>query len=416
MPRVTPSTVRRSPARRRCALAGMTALLLSGCATAPLEAARENFRRGRLAQAEQALTSEDARKAEKDRVLILMERGTIRQAAGQYDESSRDWIDAAEHAKKLETYSVSKGAASFVVNDSVQAFRGAPYERTLLHAMTALNHFAVTNWDDAAVEARRLIETAAAPAREGFPEDAFSYYVAGLALEMIDDPSNAALLYRKAAAVAPPGIRVDDASGRIGPRAPGETNAPAVPMPRPPAPAGWTHELVCFVLLGHAPPGGADMSKRWHGPPGGHAEIRIGGVTAGRSYPLADVAWLAARTDLRLAGIRAAKTATRVVLKEVIAESVAQSSHNDALGDLIRLLLIGLLEQPDIRRWETLPGMLQVARVPCPPDLANVEVVLRAPTGAELRSIAISRPLAHRRTLWVGFVRDLPTPAPALPR
>lgn len=416
MLRVPPIAVRRGPARRPCACAGLAVLLLSGCATVPLEAARENFRRGRLTQAEQALTSEEALKAGKDRVLVLMERGAIRQAAGRYDASSRDWIDAAEQARKLETYSVSKGAASFVVNDSVQAFRGAPYERILLHAMTALNHFAVANWDDAAVEARRLIETASAPAKEGFPEDAFSYYVAGLALETIDDPSNAALLYRKAAAVAPPGIRVDDATGRVAPGSPAATHAPVVPLPRPPAPAGWTHELVCFVLLGHAPPGGADMSQRWRGTPGGHAEIRIGGVTAGRSYPLTDVAWLAARTDLRLAGIRAAKTATRVVLKEVIAESVAHSARSDALGDLIRLILIGLLERPDIRRWETLPAMLQVARVPCPPDLSDVEVVLRAPTGAELRSMTISQPLAHRRTLWVAFVRDLPTPPPAPPR
>ncbi len=412
MSRVTSSIARRRPARRMGAAAGFAAVLLSGCATAPLEAARENFRRGRLAQAEQALTTEDALKAEKDRVLVLMERGTIRQAAGHYDDSSRDLIDAAEHARKLETYSVSKGAASLVVNDSVQAFRGSPYERTLLHAMTALNHFAVTNWDNAAVEARRLIESAAAPAKEGFPEDAFSYYVAGLALEMIDDPSNAALLYRKAAAAAPAGIRVDDTSGRVGTRAPGETNAPAAPLPRPRAPAGWTHELVCFVLLGNAPPGGADMSDRWHGTPGDHAEIRIGGVTAGRTYALADVAWLAARTDVRLAAARAGKTAARVVIKEIIAESVAQSTDNDALGDLIRLILIGILEQPDVRRWETLPRTLHVARVPCPPNLKDVEVVLRAATGAELRSVTINQPLARRRTVWVTLLRDLPNPAP----
>ena len=132
MPRENPIDVRRPPAWRTGAAAGAAVILLSGCATAPLEAARDHFRRGRLAEAETALLTDTAVQAEKDRVLVLMERGTVRQAAGRYGESSRDWIAAAAEAEKLETYSVSKGAASLVVNDSVQAFRGAPYERTLL--------------------------------------------------------------------------------------------------------------------------------------------------------------------------------------------------------------------------------------------------------------------------------------------
>lgn len=412
MPRVTPIDARRPAAWRAAVAGGLAALGLSGCATAPLDAARDHFRRGRLAEAETALLADAAVQAEKDRVLVLMERGTVRQAAGRFDESSRDWIAAAAEAEKLETYSVSKGAASLVVNDSVQSFRGAPYERTLLHSLTALNHFAVANWDHAAVEARRTIEATAALAKAGFPEDAFSYYVAGLALEMTDDPSNAALLYRKAAAAAPAGILVDEKSGRVGPRPPAATNAPPPALPRPAAPAGWTHELVCFALLGHAPSGGSTMADRWYGTPDAHVEIRIGGRSAGRSYPLADVARLAAQTDARLAALRVAKTATRVVLKEVIAESVAQTTDNDALGDLIRLVLIGLLERPDIRRWETLPRALHVARVPCPPDLRDAEIVVRAPGGAELRALSVSPPLARRRTTWVTFVRDLPTPPP----
>jgi hypothetical protein len=410
MPRVTSITALRPPGRPGAVAGFAAALLLSGCATAPLEAARGHFHRGRLAEADQALLTKEATEARKDRVLVLMERGTIRQAAGRYPESSQDWIDAAEEVRRLETYSLSKGAASLVINDSVQEFRGAPYERTLLHSLTALNHFAVSDWDHASVEARRTIEATDAPAKEGFPEDAFSYYVAGLALELIDDPSNAALLYRKAAAVAPPGILIDDATGRVGPRPPAQTNAPAAPLPRPPAPAGWTHELVCFVLLGHGPAGGIDMADRGLGAAGGFAEIRIGGTTAGRSYPLADVAWLAAQTDRRLAAIRVAKTVTRVVAKEVIAESVAQSTGNDALGDLIRIVLIGLLERPDIRRWETLPRTLHVARVPCPPDPGNVEVVIRSPHGAATGAAARASPITRRRTTWVTFVRELPGP------
>ena len=406
-------TISRGRRVARAAAAGAAFSLLTGCASVPFEAARENFHRGRLDRAESALAENEPAPDDRDRVLFLMERGTIRQAEGRYADSSADWIAAADRIRQLETYSVSKGAASLVVNDSVQPFRGAPYERALLHAMTAINHFAVANWDNAAVEARRIVDSVDPAVQEGFPSDAFTYYVAGSALELIDDPSNAALLYRKAAAAAPTGVRIDDATGRIALLPPGVTNAPAAFPPRPP---GWTGDLICFVMLGRAPDGATDYAPAWSAYGATHAEIRIGGTTAGRSVPLADIAWLAAQTDRRVAALKLAKTAARVAIKEVIAESAAQSAGNDAVGDLVRMLLIGLLEHPDLRRWGTLPRSLQVARVPCPPNLRDFEVVLRASTGAELRSIVIAAPLARRRTTWVSFYRDLPAAPSTAPQ
>lgn len=407
-----------SPSRwLQSAAAGAVLVFAAGCSTPSIEAARENFYRGRLPQAYSVLAKEEPAEEHIDYVLYMMERGMILHASGRWEDSSVDWIAASDRLTQLETYSVSKGAASLVVNDSVQPFRGAPYERTLLHAMTALNHFGVANWDDAAVEARRIIAASLIAEKEGYPADAFSYYVAGTALQMIDDPSNAALLYRKAAAAAR-SVRIDDATGWIEPRPPGATNDPPdKPVVRPPAPAGWTGELICFVMIGRSPSGYLAQSPGWSGQGAGHAEIRVGGAVVGRSYPLGDVAWLAMQTERRLAAVKAAKTAARVVLKEIIAESASKSAGNDAVGDLLRLLLIGFFESPDIRRWETLPRALHVARVPCPPNLDSFEVVFRFPSGAERRSIAVASPLAGRRSTWVSFVRDLPPPPPApLPR
>ena len=140
----------------RTLAATAAAAVLAGCASAPLDSARMDFRQGQLARAEETLVKKADEVQPKDRVLHMMERGTIRQARGHYEDSSHDFIAAADRIRELETYSASKGVASLVVNDTVQDFRGAPYERTLLHAMTALNHFAVTNWDNAAVESRRM--------------------------------------------------------------------------------------------------------------------------------------------------------------------------------------------------------------------------------------------------------------------
>ena len=82
----------------------------------------------------------------------------MRLFSGQYEKSARDYIAAADELERLETYSVSKGTATWVVNDTVQDFRGTPYERTLLHAFTAKDHLAMANWDDAAVEARDVVD------------------------------------------------------------------------------------------------------------------------------------------------------------------------------------------------------------------------------------------------------------------
>ncbi|MCX7818063.1 MAG: hypothetical protein N2652_02475 [Kiritimatiellae bacterium] len=385
-------------ARRVAAIAG-AALLAGGCATTPLEAARENYRLGRYDRADTVLSADPA-EGDRDRVLVLMERGMIRHRAGRYEESSRDWIAAAERSAQLETYSLSRGAASWVVNDTVHSYRGAPFERTLLHSLTALNHFALARWDEAGVEARRTIDALDAAERDGFPRDAFSAYVAGVALELLDDPSNAQLLYRRAADAAPPGVAVDAATGRLGPRA-ASTNdppSPAEPLPR----AGWTGELICFVLLGELMPAAGGIFR----PSPGYVDIRIGGHPAGRSWPLADVAVLSALTEERLAAMRAAKTVARVMLKDVIAGVIEDSTNNSGLGDLVRLIWIGLLERPDLRRWETLPRSLQVARVRCPPRWEPIEVVYRAANGATLGTVTIAAAPPRRRDRFVMLVHD----------
>ena len=75
----------------------------------------------------------------------------------------------------------------------------------------------------------------------------------------------------------------------------------------------------------------------------------------------------------------------------------------------MRLILVGILEQPDLRRWETLPRWLQVARVPCPADLTSFDVVFKNHQGVTTRTVSVTEPLARRRNTFVSYCRDLPT-------
>ena len=391
---------------RPVGLVVLTALILCGCATPALDSARHNFYAGQYGKANETLDS--AKVPENNAVLFNMERGTVRLFTGRYLNSAKDYVAASDQLDKLETYSVSKGTASWVVNDSVEDFRGAPYERTLLHAFTAKDHLAMANWDDAAVEARRIIKTLDPAVRGDYPEDAYSRYMAGFCLEMIDDDSNAAIQYQKASARLS-GIRVDAHTGHIIP-APdklADTNsAGGFTEPAPSNEKPWPHELVCFVLLGRSAAGSDAWEQDWNPGQPMYAEIYCKGELLGRSYNLADTVELAFTTDQIEAVRKMIKTVGRVIVKEAIADSL-ESNNNELLGELVRFVLIDLLERPDVRRWETLPRWLQVARVPCPPDIRSFDVVLKTSNGITVRTLHIDKPITQRRNTFVSFCRDI---------
>lgn len=406
--------MRLNAAGSRGALLVCLGFLLSGCATHRLNSARNDFYAGRYNEAEERLVTD--RIPKRDRVLFLMERGTIRQAMGDYEGSSKDFIEAYDLLVELETYSVSRGAGSLVINDNIRDFVGAPFERTLLHALTAQNHLSQGDWDNAAVEARRIIQSLDEDHRKNYPDEPYSRYIAGLALELIDDPSNAALQYRTANDLLPH-VNIDPDTGRLA-RAPppADTNATHVahnawpdppPEPERAVDEDWTHELVVFLQLGRSPRGGNTIGSTAYRASPYYAEIHAGGNYLGRSQLVSDIARLKAETERIRAVREAAKTISRIAIKEGIAIAV-ESNNNQLAGDLTRLVLIGLLEQPDVRRWETLPRWMHVARVPAPAELDSYKIVIKNSAGRTIRSYEVNQPLQRRRNLLVSFFRDTP--------
>lgn len=383
-----------------CCATGML-IWCSGCSTTNLVKSRQQFYAGHYDVADETLQNEES--AGNNSTLFYMERATIRQQRGDFDGSNRDFLAASDNIERLETYSVSKGGASLLVNDQVQDFRGVPFERTLVHAFAAKNYLALYDWDDAAVEARRIIISLNEDTRGDYPEDAYSRYMAGFCLEMIDDPSNAALQYSKADALRPD-LKIDPKSGRLG-----TEEEPPTPLKLG---QGRRRELVCFVLLGRAPRGTQRINtpKESSQP---YAEIYANGKLLGRSYTLSNTAELYYKTDQVAALKTVAKTGTRIAIKEGLAQAVENNSKNDALGDLVRFVLIGLLEQPDVRRWETLPRYLQVARVQLPDDAETFDVVFKDAAGSQRAAKRGLTPLSHRHTTYFSFVRDLQEAPPA---
>lgn len=399
----------------RVACALCLGVVVSGCATPALNSARQDFYAGRIDAAESTLDS--TRFPRRNRVLFYMERGTVRQAQGDFEGSATDFIAAYDRLVELETRSISRGAGSLVINDSIRDFVGHPFERTLLHAMTAHNHFARGHWDNAAVEARRIVQSLHEDRRGRFPDEPYSRYIAGLAFAMIDDPSNAALQFRLANELLPH-LDITERGWISYARPPDTEEGKAIhgawpvdaTAPEQAIDSSHTHELVVAFQTGRSLRGGSVVGSLPHHRAPVYAEVHINGQYAGRTFALSDTAFLLAETQRVRALREAARTISRIAVKEGIAVAVEQS--NELAGDLVRLVLIGLLEQPDTRAWETLPRWFHVARVPAPPDLTSYTLVLKGAQGQTIRTIEVDAPLNRRRNVFVSVVRDMRSMSP----
>jgi len=374
----------------------LPALLIAGCSTPSIEKARTNFYAGRYAEANENL--KELPSGDKDEILYLSERGMIRHALRLYDESNKDWRKATEINERLPDYSVTKTTASLVVNDRVLTYRGMPFERTFIYTFLAKNYLAQSDWDYAAICARNIITHL--DNLNGFPDISYSRYMAGFCLELINDRGNAAIQY-KAAGKAIQSVSIAPDSGQIKSTLSNACAAAHSNVLARAADAREVYELVCFIGIGKMPKWCLPEYEFDMAP---YAELYCDDKYLGQSYPFANTAELMNDSKKRLAVIQAVKDTSRIVIKEVISETV--ESQNDALGGITRLILFSL-EQPDTRCWETLPLWLEVARVPCPASLKSYKVVFKTSGGVALKSKIIATPISRRGNIFVSFCRDL---------
>jgi len=367
-------------------------LILTGCSTSGrINAARENFYLGRTQKA-----IENLRNASRDNnasILELMERGMAFQLASNYNESAKDFVAAAALANELDYYSITKGTASMVINDRVLNYSGAPYERTLLHSFAAKNFLAMSMWDDAAVEARNIADRLAN--LEGFPDDPYSHYLAGFCFEMISDNNSSRIEYRAASQLLS-NIKIDEITGKI---IPATTNK--IPEGKYPDMEG---ELICFIGIGRGPTEYGSWNQKPCFGTTPYVEVYINNLYVGRSYIFTTTHDLMVKTQRKIAAMKTVKTVSRIAIKETIANEI--SEKNALLGELVRFLLLSL-ETTDVKRWETLPHWLEIARVPCPVDIKEYTLVLKGQNDVKISEIIVKKPLTHRWKIYFSLVRFL---------
>jgi hypothetical protein len=92
----------------------------------------------------------------KDRTVYYLDIGMLHHWNGDY-EKSNEFLEKAERAiEENFTRSVSRAAASMLLNDNALAYAGEAYEDIYLNAFKALNYLALGETDAAFVEVRRI--------------------------------------------------------------------------------------------------------------------------------------------------------------------------------------------------------------------------------------------------------------------
>ena len=147
---------------RVSATAVLAALVLSGCSSLSTkhgfyEPITAELRSGRTEAAAALLEKarEDNKYAEKDRLLYFLDAGFLDHYAGHWEASNQKLalVDAA--AEELFTKSISRAAASLLLNDNVLEYAGEDYEILYADLIAALNYTEMHQYEDAFVEIRQ---------------------------------------------------------------------------------------------------------------------------------------------------------------------------------------------------------------------------------------------------------------------
>lgn len=136
-----------------------------------------------------------------DSALVLLERGMLHQARGDYDGSRKD-LEIAD--KQLELLDLSntaiQGVARYFYSDSAGPYRISPIERLSLNAMNILNYLAVGDLRGARVEAKRftVMRNYLKDTKPNYAHGAIGSYLAGFVHEQLDEGGRAMRHYNDA--------------------------------------------------------------------------------------------------------------------------------------------------------------------------------------------------------------------------
>lgn len=393
-----------------------------------------------------------------DQILYTMERGRMAQITGQTEVSRKDFgatmesIRANEEKATVSASGIGAQAAAVMVNDNAIPYEGEGYERVMLYHFQAMNHLANKDVEGAGVEVRRAnaeqeealkrhekeLEKARAEAEEKElnPEEtsdslasqfevldevagkvknsfqnAYTFYMSGLVYELMNQPNDAYIDYKKALEIFPENsylrrdvVRLARTLGMTEDLEAFTSSFGADQLPEADAVEGSAGELVVLYEDGFVP---QKMQVKIPIP------VPKAGLVA-VAFPIYNEKWsdcaplIVARPDgeigatepicyLNALAVKALKEkvpaiAIRQTIRAVAkgATAAVAKEYLGTLGSLTASLYNVISENADLRSWVTLPANAQILRATLPAGSHRLTVAqkgsnIAAPVDVEIR-------------------------------
>ena len=383
-----------------------TLLFVVACATytSRMQLSRDLYHDGRYEDALSGLNRLVKDASGRDYYLLLLERGKVNLAAGQYDSAIVDLQGAERRFREIEaTVSVSEALKSMLVNPTRGEYQPDSHERIMINSYLLLAYWLKGDREGAFVERNRLVAALKQYAGGLSDKDRaaldvpFARYLAALLYEIEGREDDARIEY--------------DALGKVMPEA-----MPPVLDPK-------LKELIVFTEVGRAPVlvsteirghlqkdgsslvgfftlpesdgpqmfalqsfGELDLDK-----PGvlftfafpqcvrqprliHSCRLVIDGMEAGEMLPLDDLENTASAAYEKDLGATLLKAAFRTYVKTMAQTKLAKG--DDTKDTAIRVFgkMLAAVDRADTRSWQTLPAEIRFFRMECTPGPHDVSI------------------------------------------
>lgn len=178
--------------------------LLSACATYYQRQAEFNryFASADLKSAQTVLNNDKKGEKGKNRLLYMLNQGTVNSMLGNYM-LSNEYFNKADLLNEDYQKNYGEQILSLFTNPNITAYHTEDHEPVMIHYYKAINYMQLGNYESALVECRRMdSETQRLSNRyknkNRYTADAFAYYLAGIVQEAAGDANGAFVAYRNA--------------------------------------------------------------------------------------------------------------------------------------------------------------------------------------------------------------------------
>lgn len=374
------------------------ALLFSSCAsyTSATKKGLDAFEHRRFAEADLEYCGAD--QEGKDQLIYLFDRGTVRNLAGRYEESIKDFLLADKLAEIKDYTALATEVATIFTNDRITQYKGEEFENVLISVYLALDFAALGKDEEAIVACRRVnrkLELLRDEGKRDYRLNAFAQYLAGILFERQRNWNFAYVDYKKTKELAPDfaplkedlirgAIKMDSSSDiHKWRKTIGATDDDIKDAQKD---LKTTGAVVLLFQNGFAPE--KVVSRAWAELPeferryNRHraANLYLDGKKVARTQVLYDVEEAAIENLKQKYALLIAKRIAGVAAREVIGNKIDEK--NPGLGTLFKIGMM-IASQPDLRSWLTLPKDFQVARVQVKPGKYKASIRLENTDGNE---------------------------------